>query len=448
MFSIPVLPEHMVGADCTNAADESKYLFENPDEFVKRINSILQKQETVIGDELTMANGKILERDYIPLFNEKRYTGHLWNYRDVTLQKKYRQSIEAQRQKYSNIIANMHLGLLEVDNDDKILMCNQSFSKMSGYEEHEILGKRGSEVFLDAENLKILQQQTLKRPEGHSSSYEIVVKNKSGEKRTWLISGAPNYNLNGESIGTIGIHLDITEHKRLQIEKDKLVEILKSKNEELQEYAQIVSHDLKSPLRNISALTSWIKEDNIKHFNNSSLKHFEHLEQTLERMEELISGILKYSSINPDSGQKGPVDLNEIVEEIIKTLHVPKHIDITINDKLPILNGDKIKFQQLFQNLLNNAITYNDKPKGTIEIGCYLENNETVFYVKDNGVGIDKKYHHQIFKIFYYITKSKNSTGIGLSIVKKIVEIYGGKIWLQSQPGTGTTFYFTLKNSL
>jgi len=446
MFGVPVLPENMIGADCTDAADHSKHLFENPREFVERINAILSKKETVLGDELIMTNGKVLERDYIPLFNEEKYTGHLWNYRDVTLQRKYRQSLEAQKQKYSSIIANMNLGLLEVDNDDKILMCNQSFSNISGYAEEDLLGKRGSDVFLTRESLKLMQEQNIKRQEGHSSSYEIIVKNKADENRVWLISGAPNYNLNGELTGSIGIHLDITEHKRLQIEKDKLVELLKHKNNELQEYAQIVSHDLKSPLRNISALTSWIKQDNLSCFDKTSLKHFEHLEQTLERMEDLISGILKYSGIDDSfSSQNEQVDFNEIVNEIIQTLHVPKHINIKIHNKLPVLNGDKIKYQQLFQNLINNAISYNDKPNGEIEIGFVVKNDEYQFYVKDNGVGIDKKYHDKIFKIFYYITKNKNSTGIGLSIVKKIIEIYGGKIWLESEPSIGTTFYFTLK---
>jgi PAS domain S-box-containing protein len=445
MFNIYATPDQMIGADCTDAAEQSKHLFENPIEFVERIQVILKNKITVLADELVMTNGKILERDYIPLFSDENYTGHLWNYRDVTLKRKYTQSIEAQKQKYSDIIANMNLGLLEVNNDDEILLCNQSFSKMSGYSEEELLGKKASKVFLDEDHIKILQYQAKNRLEGTSNSYEIITRNKANENRTWLVSGAPNYNLNGEVIGSIGIHLDITNQKILQLEKDKLVEILKNKNNELQEYAQIVSHDLKSPLRNISALTSWIKEDNIDSLHESSLKHFDHLEHTLERMEELITDILTYSSIDSELVNNESFDLNETVQDIIKTLHMPKAINIAINKKLPIINGDKTRFKQLFQNLINNAMTHNDKKHGEIEIGYQLKGTEYEFYVKDNGVGIDKKYHEQIFKMFYYITKNKNSTGIGLSIVKKIVEIYGGKIWLESELGIGTTFYFTIK---
>jgi PAS domain S-box-containing protein len=446
IFNISILPKDMIGADCIDAAEESKHYFKDPEKFVDRINVILLKKEAVLADELIMVNGKILERDYIPLFADNKYTGHLWSYRDVTLQRNYRRSIEAQRQKYRRIIANMNLGLLEVNNHDEIMMANQGFSKMSGYSEKELLGKRANEVLLDQKTIRTFQRQSQRRLKGGSNLYEIVVKNKKGEPKTWLISGAPNYNLAGELIGSIGIHLDITIQKKLQLEKENLVDVLKKKNKELQEYAQIVSHDLKSPLRNISALTTWIKEDNLTTLNKTTLEHFGHLEQTLERMEDLISGILKYSSINHDkSKQNMQVDLNKTVSEIIQTLHIPKHINITINKKLPLITGEETKFQQLFQNLLNNAVTHIDKEKGYVEIGFKIKKEEYEFYVKDNGVGIDKKYHEQIFEIFYYITKNKNSSGIGLSIVKKIVEIYGGKIWVDSELERGTTFYFTIK---
>lgn len=447
MFSIPVTPEQMIGADCSEAAQQSKHYFKNPEAFVNRIELILKEKVPVLADELEMVNGMFYERDFIPLFTNGSYSGHLWNYKNVTLQKKYKSSLELQKQKYGNIIANMNLGLIEVDNDDKILMINQSFSKMSGYTEAELLGKKGSDIFLDEKGAKKLQLQSKRRLVGVSNSYEIEIKNKFGEKRIWLVSGAPNYNLNGMVVGSIGIHLDITKHITLQQEKDKLVELLKNKNDELQEYAHIVSHDLKSPLRNLNALTTWLKDDNISILNKSSLMHFEQIEHTLERMEGLITGVLKYSSISNDMGVLPLVDVNSVITDVIKTLYVPEHIKIKIQNQLPSLYGDKIKFQQLFQNLLHNAITHIDKPEGYIEIGYTLKNKMHTFYVKDNGVGVEKKYHDKLFKMFYHITNTKHSTGIGLSIVKKIVEIYGGTIWVSSKLGHGTTFYFTLKNS-
>lgn len=127
LFKIPLNPEELIGQDCTNSAEDSKVLFEEPEAFVDRINSIIEKRELVLGDELVMVNGTVLERDYIPIFEDSTYKGHLWKYKDITLRQKYRQSIEAEREKYSNIIANMNLGLIEVSVDDEILMANNSF---------------------------------------------------------------------------------------------------------------------------------------------------------------------------------------------------------------------------------------------------------------------------------------------------------------------------------
>ncbi|TGV00662.1 PAS domain-containing sensor histidine kinase [Flavivirga rizhaonensis] len=445
LFGIPISPELMVGQDCSNAAEQSKTLFVDAEKFISKINETLKNRKTVLGDELKMLDGKILERDYIPIFKNNIYKGHLWSYRDVTLKRNYHQSLEAQRQKYSNIIANMNLGLVEADNDGKILMINQSFSEMSGYSEEELIGKTGKELFLTEENAEVIETKDVKRHKGESHSYEIKVKNKSNEDRHWLISGAPNYNLNGELVGAIGVHLDITEIKKLELQKEKLLVKLEKSNDELQEYAHIVSHDLKSPLRGIDALVNWIKEDNKGKLDAVSIQNFELIETTLEKMEQLISDILLYSSIGSEAPEKEPVDLNDVVSELKTILFVPEHISINVLNKLPIVKGDKTKLKQLFQNLISNGVKFNDKERGIIEIDVLEQKSFYQFSIKDNGVGIEKEYHDKIFKIFHSLNTSKESTGIGLSIVKKIIDLYKGEIWIDSEAGNGTTFYFTLK---
>ncbi|WP_435415297.1 PAS domain-containing sensor histidine kinase [Polaribacter aestuariivivens] len=444
-FNIPVSPEMLVGQDCTNAANNSKHLFKDPDTFVSRINEILQNKQQVLGDELTMLDGTILERDFIPILKGNKYTGHLWSYKNVTLRRQYRKSLENQKQKYSNIIANMNLGLVEVNNDDEILMINQSFSEMSGYKEEELLGKKGSLVFTNEKGIETIQSENLKRLKGNSNSYELKVKNKKGEERQWLISGAPNYNLKGEVTGSIGIHLDITEYKELQIQKELILKELEKRNQELHEYAHIVSHDLKSPLRSINALVSWIKSDNLEKLDEATLQNFKLIETTLETMEKLISNILEYSSAGFEADNLELVDLNLLVDNIKKIVLVPENIKVSILKKLPIIKGDSTKLQQLFQNLISNAIKFSNKKEGIIDIDCEEETSFYKFSIKDNGIGIEKKYHDKIFKIFQSLNKREDSTGIGLSIVKKIVDLYGGNIWLDSAPDLGTTFYFTIK---
>jgi PAS domain S-box-containing protein len=220
---------------------------------------------------------------------------------------------------------------------------------------------------------------------------------------------------------------------------------LEKSNDELHEYAHIVSHDLKSPLRSISALVTWIKEDNFDNFDDKSLQKFDLIGTTLDRMELLISDILSYSSIGSAALNDQEVDLNLLVNNLKEVLYVPEHITITVLNKLPTIKGDKTKLQQLYLNLLSNAIKFIDKEQGLIKINVEERASFYLFSIQDNGVGIHEKYHDKIFKIFHSLRKSKESTGIGLSIVKKIVNLHNGEIWLDSKPNIGSTFYFTLK---
>lgn len=239
--------------------------------------------------------------------------------------------------------------------------------------------------------------------------------------------------------------LNLRELKITQQKNKELLMKLSKSNEELQEYAHIVSHDLKSPLRSLAALSHWIKVDNLDKFDKDTLQNFDDMEMTLEKMEQLISDVLNFSKIDAHSENDEEVDLNSTVKDLVKVLYVPENVSIIIANKLPVILGDKIKFQQLFQNLISNAIKFNNKPEGKIIVDVIDENSFYKFMVKDNGIGIEKRHFDKIFKIFQSLKPTKDSTGIGLSIVKKIVNSYKGEIWLESEVNKGTTFYFTIK---
>ncbi|MBU2938170.1 GHKL domain-containing protein [Lacinutrix sp. C3R15] len=229
-------------------------------------------------------------------------------------------------------------------------------------------------------------------------------------------------------------------------QKQALLNELAHQNQELSDYAHMVSHDLKSPLRSIDTLTAWLAQDYNDIFDANGIKTLNLIRDNVEKMDTLISGILEYSTIGKNEVAIYDVDVNNLIDNLIKTLHIPKHIHIT-KTNLPIIKGDKYRLQQLFQNLIGNAVKYNDKAKGTIEIGVKNLDTYWQFYIKDNGKGIEEAYFDKIFKTFEKLENNPDSSGIGLSIVKKIVELYGGKIWLESQVNIGTTFYFTLKKS-
>lgn len=239
--------------------------------------------------------------------------------------------------------------------------------------------------------------------------------------------------------------INLRERQKAEANNLNILTQLSKSNTELQEYAHIVSHDLKSPLRSIHALTSWIKEDNKEKLDELSLQNFDLIEVTLEKMEQLITGILNYSSVGVTIEKQESVDINEVINDLKTILFIPEHINIVVKNQLPVLEGERIKFQQLFQNLISNAIKFNNKENGLIEVDVIEKPSYYQFSVKDNGIGISEKYFDKIFKIFHSLTNSKESTGIGLSIVKKIVDLYKGEIWVESTVNEETTFYFTIK---
>jgi signal transduction histidine kinase len=224
----------------------------------------------------------------------------------------------------------------------------------------------------------------------------------------------------------------------------KLLNELAYQNQELSDYAHMVSHDLKSPLRSIDTLTAWLKEDYKDAFDANGKKTLSQIRNNVEKMDILIKGILDYSTIGKNRIEVYDVNTNKLIDNILDIIQIPKHITITKYD-LPIIKGDKYRLQQLFQNLIGNAISYNDKTNGIVEIGAGSKGDMWEFYVRDNGKGIEPVYFDKIFNTFQKLENNIESTGIGLSIVKKIVTLYGGKIWLTSTLNKGTTFYFTLK---
>ena len=425
--------------------EKVKHLFKDPEQFLKINSLVMQKNNEVYKQELELLDGRVIEINGIPIVQDGVYKGYLWSFYDITIGKRYEQSLKAQKEKYSSIIANMNLGLLEVDNDDVILLANQGFCDISGYSMNELVGKKAADLILTDDSKEVFDLNMNRREEGISDSYEVKATSKSGEVRNWLISGAPNYNVNGELIGSIGIHLDITQQKNLEKQKEELLKSLEKQNEQLNEYAHIVSHDLKSPLRSISALLSWTKEDFAEKIGGESLINLNLMEDKVEKMDKLIGDILNYSSIEDQGMNNNDVNVNEVVERIIDTIFIPDHIKVLIKRKLPTVKADPTRLQQLFQNLMSNAINYIDKEKGLVEVDFEDTKDFYVFSIKDNGVGIPKEYHEKIFKIFNTLGGFEKSTGIGLSIVKKVVELYKGEIWLESKVGVGTTFFFSIK---
>ena len=235
---------------------------------------------------------------------------------------------------------------------------------------------------------------------------------------------------------------------QMTAEKDMLLKNLEQQNESLNNYAHMVSHDLKSPIRNVHSLVSWVFEDGQDAFKEQSRQNVQLIFQNLAKMDSLIDGILRHSTIDSIQESAGVIDLRLLIDEIERTIYVPENISIKKSKNLPQLYTGKYRLEQLFKNLMTNAITAAEhNPQGNIMIDVKEEEDGWMFSVSDNGKGIPKHLQDGIFGMFKKLENNSSATGIGLALVKKIINYYKGDIWLSSEEGKGTTFFFTIKNN-
>lgn len=222
-------------------------------------------------------------------------------------------------------------------------------------------------------------------------------------------------------------------------------ESLEKSNHELDQFAYIVSHDLKAPLRAISNLSTWLEEDLRDSLSGDNLDMLKKLKGRVVRMESLINGILEYSKVGRAEMPSETVDTNKLVREVVELLAPPAHIDVTVEAPLPVVVAPRTMMFQVFANLISNAIKYNDKTAGIIRISGHATDSHFEFAIEDNGPGIAEEYHEKIFMIFQTLQPRDKfeSTGIGLTIVKRILEARGGSIRVESPAGGGSRFVFT-----
>jgi light-regulated signal transduction histidine kinase (bacteriophytochrome) len=232
---------------------------------------------------------------------------------------------------------------------------------------------------------------------------------------------------------------------KINQQKDKLLKNLERQNQELNDYAHMVSHDLKSPLQSLEALTAWVLADYSAILDASGKESLELIRENVEKIDTLVKGILQYSTIGKAEKELYDVSLDILVGDILKNREESEDVTFLIPEKLPVIKGDRFRLEQLFMHLINNAVNFNDKKEIIVEIGFKEEIDFWKFYIKDNGNGIEKRYFKKIFVAFQKLEDNFKSTGIGLSIVEKIIQVYNGDIYLESEPNVGSTFHFSIK---
>lgn len=461
LFGIPAPPDALIGQDCSNAAEETKGLFKNPGAFVVEIEQLLRRRKLQAGDELEMVNGRILVRDYVPIYTGEKYLGHLWQYRDVTERRRAQKIIQKSEEKYRSIMENLELGMMEVDQEDHIVKAYDRFCAMTGYQEEELLGKNASDIFLPPASQLIMEQQAKERKTGKAGAYEIQIRKKNGELIWVLISGAPILDEQGELQGSLGIHYDITNRKKLERDLSEAKHIAEHARKAEQQFLANMSHEIRTPMNSVIGMTYLLYETPI---NERQKEYLDALRFSADSLLGIINNILDLSKI-----EAGELELEErafnllqLTNSLFRTFQFKlreKPISMVLNFDPSIENmviGDPTRLNQILTNLLGNASKFTNEGTIGLDVKLLSQNAEEYiveFIVHDTGIGIPKDKIKLIFENFKQadleVVRKFGGTGLGLTIVKQLVEMQNGQITVSSQPEKGAKFKFTmpLKNS-
>jgi len=351
-------------------------------------------------------------------------------------------------QKYLDIAAVI---LVAIDSKQNITLMNKRGCEILGYDEEEIIGKNWFDNFVPDNDRERVKEGFLQLISGEIEPmeyFENTVLTKSGTVRSIAWHNTVIKDEEGNIVGTLSSGEDITERKKTEKELNNLTEELKRSNADLEQFAYSASHDLQEPLRVIEGFVKLLSK---RYKGKLDAKGNEFIEFTIEgvqRMKMLIKDLLEYSQIGMKNKKFSLVDSSMPLALALANLQrsIEENKAVVTYDALPKVLADSSQLSRLFQNLIGNAIKFNGNELPKIHISAELKGEEWIFSVSDNGIGIDPKNFDRIFTVFQrlHAREEYEGTGIGLAICKKIVERHGGRIWVESEFGKGTTFYFTL----
>ena len=331
-----------------------------------------------------------------------------------------------------------------------LVFINKAFEKITGYSSEESMGKNCR--FLQGDDREQPERTIIQQAIQKGEHCEVVFRNyrKDGSMFYNELYLAPITNSDGETTHFIGIQNDVTERMEFENERTQLMQRIIQSNEELEEFAHFISHDLRAPLRGIHSLATLLLEGQNTAKSSEDEEILNLMIYSVERMHNLIENLLEYARTGKTKDPIVDSPLADILDEIQSLLSPPDSITISYDRELPSLTGQRTLIAQVFQNLISNAIKYNDKEAGSIDICFEADDDHYHIAVKDNGPGIAPKYHKKIFGLFERLETDQNveSTGVGLALVKKITEQHGGRVSIESEFGQGSTFIVSWPTSI
>ena len=360
--------------------------------------------------------------------------------------------LRASEERFRAMIENISDAIALVDERAVIQYITPAAERILGYSSAERIGASAFDNLAQPEDVLTLQHtlEKLRAEPSAKHSFALRARHKDGYQR-WIEATAANL-LDLPSVQAIVINYrDVTERINAEKERERYIEELGRQNAELERFTYTVSHDLRNPLVTIKGFLGSLQKDLQDGRLDRLHGDFKRIASAADKMDTLLSELLELSRIGRLMNSPEEVDVARLVQEAIATLDVrihSKQIVVNVAPDLPRVSGDRIRLREVFENLIANAAKYMGKqPDPLIEIGMHGKENP-VFFIKDNGIGIEPEYHQKIFSLFEKLDPTMEGTGIGLALVKRIIEVHGGRIWVESEGlGKGSTFYFTIPDA-
>ncbi|MBN2591043.1 MAG: PAS domain-containing protein [Sedimentisphaerales bacterium] len=352
---------------------------------------------------------------------------------EVEVRKQAEQSVLEREIFLSDILESIQDGISVLSPDLDIIRVNGAMEK---YYAHSIPleGKKCYQAYhmreKKCENCPCLRALET----GELEMEEVKLVNKDEVAFDLELFAFPILDASGKPTGVVEYVRDISQRKEAERKQVSLLEQVMKSNEELTRLAYVMTHDLKTPLRGISTLTEWLKNDHSSEISKEAKTKLEQLDIRTQRMHSLIDGLLAYTRLISSPCKIDAININDLIQDVISSLDLPENIKINIKRELPVIKCEQNRMTQIFHHLIQNSARFIDKSAGLIEINFTERPKYWEFSISDNGPGIEKKYHDKIFKMFQTLERWEVSgyAGIGLSLVKKAVETHGGQIWIES----------------
>ena len=408
-----------------------------------------------------------------PILVEGEFIGAVAIYTDITDRKQAEESLRESEERYRTLVENQGEGIGFVDPEENFTFANPAAHVIFGVPPGGLIGRTLGE-FVDAEAFALVQAQTETRRMREKSVYELEFHRPDGERRNMLVTATPRFDNEGQFIGTFGVFRDITERKRAEEQLQRYAAELEQANEEVKQFAYIVSHDLRAPLVNLKGFAAELRLglEVIDSAMETALPHLDEkqrqdvimaleedvpealgfINSSATHMDHFISALLKLSRLGRRELRLEPVDMDALVQATLESLAhqiEERQVEVTVGP-LPEVVADRTSMEQIMGNLLGNAVKYLDPDcPGRIGIIAQRGPGKTTFHIRDNGRGIAEDDMDKVFAPFRRIGRQDvPGEGMGLPYVQALVRRHGGRIWCESEPGVATTFTFTISNHL